>query len=341
MNRSIDCDASHRSTLLDRKVYATFCEGEGFDLAGLCLELLTEQKKTWQDLREGYEAFKEVRERDLPCTGFSVRLQHNLGRIKSSAAITGANTDERNCFLCLDHLPQDQKGILYRGDYLILCNPRPIFSHHFTVTHLDHRRQAIAGHTDTLLQLASDFGPAWTVLYNGPRCGASAPDHMHLQITPSGQMPIEKEIKEERRRSLAMRMKGVFLYRLQDLGREAILLEGGDPVAVGVAFKRLAEGLKNVLLIDEEPMINVMGCWEEGRWHLVVFPRRRHRPDVFFREGDARMVVSPGVIDMGGVLVTPREKDFKRLDAAWVKTIFGEVSMDGETIERTFRVLAG
>ncbi len=180
------------------------------------------------------------------CRGFSIRLQYNPGRIKSSLADVGErNAKERQCFLCLDHLPEGQKGILYRSEYLILCNPMPVFSSHFTISHLDHRHQAIAEHIDTLLQLMTDFGSDWTVLYNGPKCGASAPDHLHFQAGPSGKMPIEKEIQEERRLTLMTQVDSVLLYRVRDLGREVIVLEGDDPMAVSRAFKDFLNALKN------------------------------------------------------------------------------------------------
>jgi ribosomal protein S18 acetylase RimI-like enzyme len=322
-----------RSALLIQKTYTTFDGDES--LLGLCLEFLSEQKKTWQDLREGYESLKDVRERDLPCGGFSVRLQYNPRRIKSSMAdVAKKNGKERQCFLCLDNLPEDQKGILYRSDYLILCNPMPVFSSHFTVSHLDHRLQAIAENIRTFLQLMTDFGPGWTVLYNGPKCGASAPDHLHLQVAPSGQMPIEKEIKDEKRLSLVKQVDGILLYRARDLGREVIILEGDDPVGVENALKNFLNTLKEVLLINEEPMMNIAGFYEEMKWCLVIFPRRKHRPDAFFKDGDARIVVSPGVIDMGGLLIIPVEKDFERLDAVVVEGIYKEVSLEGKTIER-------
>jgi len=330
-----------RSTLLSQKTDTTFDGGESLkSLPELCLELLSRQKKAWPNLGEGYESLKDVRERDLPCKGFSVRLQYNPRRIKSSLAdVSEKNVNERRCFLCLDHLPEGQKGILLRSDYLILCNPMPVFSSHFTVSHLDHRLQVIAEHIDTFLQLMADFGPGWTVLYNGPRCGASAPDHLHFQAAPSGQMPIEKEIREGKRLTLMKQVDNVLLYHLRDLGREVIILEGNEPMAVGIAFKGFLNVLKKVLLIDEEPMMNIAGFYEERRWCLVIFPRRKHRPDAFFREGDARVVVSPGVIDMGGLLITPIEKDFDRLDAAAVEGIYGEVSLDGKTVETAIKAM--
>ena len=128
----------------------------------------------------------------------------------------------------MDHLPEEQKGILYRGDYLILCNPMPVFFPHFTVSHLDHRPQIITEQIDTFLQLIADLGPGWAVLYNGPRVttGASAPDHLHFQIIPSGRMPIEKAILEKKRLALLTPVSDCILYRVKDLGREVVVLEG-------------------------------------------------------------------------------------------------------------------
>ncbi|NWF91628.1 MAG: GNAT family N-acetyltransferase [Syntrophaceae bacterium] len=327
-----------RSILINQKVYSTFDGGEG--LSGLCLKLLAEQKETWSDLRRGCESLKEVRERDLSCAGFCVRLQYNPGRIKSSTAtVSGKDMNERRCFLCLDHLPEGQKGILYRGDYLILCNPMPVFPFHFTISHLDHRAQAIAEPVDLFLRLMADFGPGWILLYNGPKCGASAPDHLHFQAAPSGEMPIEKQVREEKRLSMLRKVDHALCYRVKDLGREVIILEGDEATVVERAFRDFLNALKKVLLTDEEPMINIAGLYEERRWRLLIFPRRKHRPEVFFREGDARILVSPGAIDMGGLLITPLEKDFIRLDAAQVESIYREVSMEEKTVEQVIEAM--
>jgi ribosomal protein S18 acetylase RimI-like enzyme len=328
-----------RSTWIHQKTYTAF-EGGEESLPGLCLKLLSEQKKSWQELREGYESLKNVRERDLSCGSFSVRLQYNPGRIKSSLADVGERrANEGRCFLCLDRLPESQKGIFYRSEYLILCNPMPVFPYHLIVSHLDHRLQAIGEHIDLFLRLMGDFGSDWMVLYNGAKCGASAPDHLHFHASPSGQMPIEKEMRAGSRITLTKQVDGALLYRLGDLGREVLLLEGDDAMAVGSAFRGLLNTLKKVLRIDEEPMMNIAGFQKEGKWRLVIFPRRKHRPEAFFRKGDARVVVSPGVIDMGGLLITPVKKDFEELGRADVEKIYKEVSLEEKTVGHVIAAL--
>jgi hypothetical protein len=329
------------AALLDKRIYATFDGGEGLrNLSGLCLDFLSAQQRAWLDLRGGCELLKGVRERTLPCRGFSVRLQHNPGRIRSSTAEVGRTEGNgRHCFLCLDHLPEDQKGILHRDEYLILCNPMPVFSPHFTVSHLDHRPQIITDQIDAFLQLITDLGSGWAVLYNGPRCGASAPDHLHFQVVPSQQMPIEKEILERKRLALVTPVGDCLLYRVKDLGREVVVLEGNGARAVMDAFRHFLDCLRKTLSTAEEPMINIAGFHKQGkgRWHLLIFPRRKHRPDAFFREENARVVVSPGVIDMGGVLITPMGKDFEQLDAASIEGIYQEVSLEEKLVEQAIQ----
>ena len=315
-------------------VYAVF-DGDrnGNRLGGLCTDLLSEQKETWANCREGYESLGKVRVRDLSCTGFSVRIQHNPGRIKSTtAAVEEKAVSERPCFLCLANLPDGQKGVLYRNGYLILCNPMPVFPPHYTVCRLDHRPQVVEENIDTLLQLAADLGGPWTVLYNGPRCGASAPDHLHFQVISSGRMPVEGEIKRDGRLHTVTESDGVSLSRLENIGREALLIQGNSLEAASQVFRDFTEALKKVLGSTVEPMMSVAGFFRDGQWRLLVFPRAKHRPDAFFREGEARLVVSPAVIEMGGVIVTPRQRDFERLNASDVENIYKEVSLDSQTV---------
>ena len=152
-------------------------------------------------------------------------------------------------------------------------------------------------------------------------------------------MPIEKEIREEKKLALIKKIDGVLLYRGMGLGREAIILEGDDPRAIERVLKDFQNALKKDLITDEEPMMNIAGFYEERKWRLVIFPRRKHRPDVFFKDGDARVVVSPGVIDMGGLLITPVKRDFEGLDATAVENIYREVSLEGKIVERAIEAM--
>jgi hypothetical protein len=312
------------------RIYETF-EGEkkGRELGELCLALLAEQKDSWTQLRQAYEALKQAKMRDLACEGFSVRLLYNPGRFRSTAApVSDADIARRPCFLCEGHLPDAQKALLYRNAYLILANPMPVIPGHFTIAHVSHRPQAIAGHVRDLLDLTADFGRDWIILYNGPRCGASAPDHLHFQAIPSGQTPIEHELREERRWARNNPCNnGVPSWRIKDMGREVIIFRGEEREA-------LVQALHRFLLVQsanrqgwEEPMLNLVAFFDDRMYTILLFPRRRHRPGVYFNEGDDRIVVSPAVVEMAGLIVTPFEKDFERLDRRTVEAIYSEVSL--------------
>ncbi len=310
-------------------VYRTF---DGDDrsqhFSALCGELLAQQRGSWPELGRAYESLRDVRSREISCSGFSVRLVFNPGRaVNTTAAVSPHDVLQRPCFLCPSSLPAQQKGILYRGEYLVLGNPRPAVPSHLTIAHLRHNPQAILEHIDKFLQIGTDLGSDWTVLYNGPRCGASAPDHLHFQAVPSGQMPIEKEIGDRATAVPVNCGNRARLYRADGLGRNVIIIEGDDVNAVGDAFREHLGAVKQESSREEEPMMNVAGSFSGAAWRLIIFPRRAHRPAAFFKEGEERIVVSPAVMEMAGIFVTPVERDFNRLDAATIESIFREVSL--------------
>jgi hypothetical protein len=332
----------NRSVALERRIYAVFDKkmASPSSLPRLCLDLIDEQRRMWPMLRQAYDDLEKTLERDVRCAGFSVRLQRNPGRISSTLApVSNSEANGRPCFLCPDNLPAEQQAILYRDQYLILPNPMPVLPFHFTIAYVRHEPQAISGRVPAFLRLMVDLGPDWTVLYNGPKCGASAPDHLHFQIIPSGRMPIEKEIREKGRCVPSGQMEGILFFRAANLGRQAVVLEGGNPVAMEHAFDALVHGLRNTLAGEAEPMVNIAGFLKEESLSLVVFPRRKHRPEAFFKSGDDRIVVSPAIAEMGGILVVPRERDFERLDDALVEAIFAEVSLGGEHVEKALEAI--
>lgn len=325
--------------LLRKVTYARFDGGEiSTPLASLCLDLLSDQIESWQMLKDACDALKSVRTRNLPSNGFSIRLYYNPGRITSTMAAVGQkDVKDRPCFLCLNNLPENQRGILYRREYMILCNPMPVFPSHLTIAHVEHRPQAISENVDTFLMLMADLGDGWVTMYNGPRCGASAPDHCHFQALPMGQMPVEQEISELARLVLVAQIDDVFVYKVNDMGREIIVFKGVNHASMTKALTMFLRALKKAVEAQDEPMVNVAGFHNGGLWHIALFPRKKHRPDVFFREDNERIVVSPAVVEMAGVLVTPMERDFNRLDAAAAEAIYREVTLDGNMVKKAIK----
>jgi hypothetical protein len=181
-----------------------------------------------------------------------------------------------------------------------------------------------------------DLGSGWTALYNGPECGASAPDHLHFQAVPSGNMPVEEEIKETKRLKNINEVDGILFSRVGNMGREVIVVEGDNPVTLAGAFRIILSALKKTLSIDVEPMVNIIGFYKGKKLCTAIFPRAKHRPDAFFKEGDDRLMVSPAVVEMGGILVTPMKKDFENMNSLIAEGIFREVSLDHKILDKTF-----
>jgi len=323
------------------RIFASF-DGSRDDpaLSGLCLDLLAQQKISWPLLRDAYAAQDSAQIREISANGFSVKLQFNPRRIISSAAaVDPASISRRPCFLCVENLPEAQKGILYRQTYLILCNPAPIFSQHYVVSNRRHIPQSIEKNMDAFLLLAKDFGSGLSVFYNGPRCGASAPDHLHFHAVPSDMMPIEKEIREDRNRILIRRLEGASILTLMSLSRPIIVVEGKELRSVETALLKAVEAMKETLPASDEPMMNLLCAYDGTQWRVLIIPRRKHRPDAYYREGDERILISPGMVDMGGLIITPVEKDFNAIDAEQIENIFKEVSMDDDTFAKIMATL--
>lgn len=327
--------------LLSRKTFIRFADGEASrSLPEHIHDLFSEQMGSWQRLQDAYEVLKTLKTRAIFFNGFSVSLYNNPGRLTSATAAVGQkDVRDRPCFLCLHNLPLEQKGILYREEFIILYNPMPVFPNHLTVAHVGHRPQSVAEYFDAFLSLAEDLGKKWTTLYNGPRCGASAPDHLHFQALPEGRLPIEHELRKSGKLILAFKTDGARIYTAQGLGREVIVLVGKDRESMIYTFKKALVSLRVAIPTDDEPMMNLAGFHDGKFWHIALFPRRKHRPDAFFREGDERVVVSPGAVEMAGVLVTPMERDYYRLDAQAVESIYQEVSLDKSTVIRAIEAM--
>lgn len=308
--------------------------GETPALSDLAAGLLKRQKADWPDLSEGYAALGAVRIREIRGDGWGVHVQFNPRRIVSTGAGVDPGTIRRRpCFLCPENLPPEQQAIAYRDDYLVLCNPMPIFPGHLTIAQRRHLPQSLRENVPAFLRLAADFGPGTTLFYNGPRAGASAPDHLHFQAAPAGLMPVEHEILDPRKRARSRRRAGATLTGMAGLGRGVLVIEGREEEAAAAMAGELIEALGRFTSSAGEPPLNLLcRCTGEG-WRLILFPRRKHRPEAYFREGVGRLLISPGAADMGGVVITAREEDFLALTPDLVSGIFREVAFDDASVE--------
>ncbi len=322
--------------MLSQKVFASFNPASSAgSLAELSISLLEDQKKKWPLLAEGYQALSLVKVREIHCAGFSTKVQWNSKRMVSTAAkVDAASIGARKCFLCLENLPQEQQGVLYGNDFIVLCNPAPIFSRHYTISHVRHVPQAIEGFIGTFLMLARDLGGRFTVFYNGPKCGASAPDHFHFQASPSGAIPVESESNEAGRRMLMRKFEKVSGFMLLNYGRGVLLFESSDADELEKCMTELFRSMRKIFSTTEEPMVNILCSFQDNAWRVIVFPRSKHRPAAYFREGDAKVLISPASVDIGGLIITPVEKDFQKVDATTIEDIFREVSVDTHILKK-------
>lgn len=301
--------------------------------------LIDQQSETWPLLRAGCDAFAQIETKRVRVEESEVVIQHNPRRIRSTAApVDKASVENRRCFLCPDNLPKEEKGIVYGDDLVILCNPFPVLDRHLSIVHCEHMPQQIEGNVEVLLSLAHDLGSSYFVLYNGPECGASAPDHLHFQACSRELLPIEEGLYEDEPVMVEdcnyceeTARNSFELFTLGGCGRSVVVFRGGnrDEVAHWVyeVIRELA------LQTDKtEPLINIICTYDPKRWTAYLFPRARHRPASFYGEGEQRLVVSPGAIDMAGVVVVPEREHFDKIDSEIVAAIFSEVSMNDEIV---------
>jgi len=296
------------------------------------------QKEEWQMLAEGIKSLETVKSKSFQFNGFKIKAQFNAGRITStSAKVDPISISERKCFLCAENLPEEQKGILYNNKYIILCNPFPIFPTHFTLTYKEHKPQRIIDTFIDMLDLSKDISKYYSVIYNGPRCGASAPDHLHFQAGNKFFMPIDDEfhqIKNEYGKEI-FEDDNLSFFAVDDGLRKFISIESPDKELVVDAFNKFYKTYSELMNEEQEPMINLVSFYEEEYgWQVIIFLRAKHRPAVFFAEDDTKMLVSPAAIDLGGVVIFPREEDYNRITKEQIAEIFKEVFVDENVLKK-------
>ena len=293
--------------------------------------LFARQLRDWDEAGRNYAALAAVDTRSLSLGEATIVLQYNPERRRSSAAaIDKQSLARRQCFLCTANQPPRQRAILWGDHYKIQVNPYPIFERHLTIADLRHLPQRLAGRVGDMLSLARAL-PGYVVFYNGPRCGASAPDHMHFQAGIKGAMPLCDELMHATTHLLADGDEG-FIGYVDLLGRCLFTIE----TTTQRTAERYALRLMDMLPVpegDSEPMVNVLCWWDasDRAWRMAVFPRSKHRPDCY-GEGDGHLLLSPGAVDMGGLWAVPERKDFDTLTSPMIQSLYDEVCMSRQEL---------
>lgn len=307
------------------------------DLGSAAHLLLESQKQTWQHLAAGYKSLETVEEKTFYFNGYRIKVQFNPGRIiSSSAKVDAASIKKRKCFLCMQNQPAEQMGILYDDDYLILANPFPIFPEHFTIPKTTHIPQQIAGNLGELLKLSRDLSSRYAAFYNGPKCGASAPDHFHFQAGNKGFMTIDDDfhqLKNEYGETL-IDDADLTITAVDDGLRRFITFESLNFNKIIDLFENFYKNYFLLVKSLEEPMMNILSYYEvEYGWRLIIFLRSKHRSSHYFAEGAKNILLSAAAVDLGGVCILPLEKDFIKITRDDLIEIFREISISKEYFE--------
>ena len=286
------------------------------------------QLELWPLARQNFRNLNDVETREL---GDLLKAQFNPSRIVSTgASISKTAIEKRPCFLCSENRPAEQIAKPLEKGYELLVNPYPILPRHFTIPSLRHQPQTILQSYPQMHRLLTVY-PELMVFYNGPKCGASAPDHAHFQATTSGMTPLEVSWQRLSRdlTPIVTLNETDSLSLLTDYVCPAFLIRTHNAVNDERLFSLLYKSLP-MQADDTEPMLNIVSWREDNDFVSVVFPRRKHRPDCYSAADDRQMLVSPGSLDMAGLLILPRRADYDNISPEQAEQILQEVAITPE-----------
>jgi ATP adenylyltransferase/5',5'''-P-1,P-4-tetraphosphate phosphorylase II len=324
-------------------------------------ELLHEQVSNWELARTNFAGLKTVRTKSFDFGDFEVKVQFNPARIVSSGAKVDAKTiAERKCFLCTENRPAEQNSV-DAGNYLVLVNPFPIFPEHFTIPRKEHVEQQIKPYFSDMLELAEALDD-YLIFYNGPRCGASAPDHMHFQAGTKDFLPLVNDYTrlKDTHAQLLVESENFQLYNFNNYLRTVYCIESTDVESAKDAFEKLYTYFTSppAPLLEErgeitlclkksfkeekdvastaplssrrgaggEVMLNIVCTFEDGKWFTFVLPRKTFRPWQYTAEGEQQLLVSPATVEMCGIFITPIEAHFEKITKEDVESILKQAS---------------
>jgi hypothetical protein len=301
--------------------------GKIYAQSKMAVALVNQQKATWELAAANYKSLKQVRTRSFDFGHFRIDCQFNPGRIRSSAANVHPDAiSSRPCFLCEAHLPPEQAGVPFGTGYTILTNPFPVFPYHLTIPFNSHIPQQISGNTGILLDLSYTLND-FTVFYNGPRCGASAPDHLHFQAGSRNVLPLEDELDSllQNHSELLIHNGKIRILAVENYLRRFICFDS-DNKELLIKYIENTIGLLS-LPGYEEPMMNILSWYRPAGWYVLLFPRILHRPREYDADEFDRLVISPAAIELGGLVILPREEDFYKLTEKNLVSVFSQITI--------------
>jgi ATP adenylyltransferase/5',5'''-P-1,P-4-tetraphosphate phosphorylase II len=297
--------------------------------------LLNHQKLNWELVKNNFGDLVNVKIKTFQFDHLQIKIQFNPSRIKStSAKVDAKSIAERKCFLCFDNLPNEQRGIKYNNDYILLCNPYPIFDQHLTIPNVNHIPQSIQENFLDLLSLSFYLRDNFFVFYNGPKCGASAPDHLHFQAGKKNVVPLENDYSALIKNfgELIVNKSEIKLIFVNHPFRPFLSIESVDKVKIHNLFGKMLNSLIIFTNSKEEPLLNVISYFEEEKWKVIIFPRETHRPKQYYAEDNSKLLISPASVDMAGLIIVPNENDFLKISKNDVEDIYKQVSLNGKKI---------
>ncbi len=301
-------------------------------------KFIKDQLSVWPLAAANYRSLKSVRTRELTVGGLPCRVQFNPERAFSTNADTRPEAiAARPCFLCADNRPPEQFHIKFEGRkgrmYNVQVNPYPIFRDHLVIVRDRHLPQAIWHHLPDMLDFAVKY-PDWTVFYNGPESGASAPDHLHFQAVPRHQLPLEAAVDAflDAPGTPLASVKDATLYRYDGYARGVFALKATTSKSLTKLFYRLLECTARPAG-ETEPRFNLFAYAKGAEWRAFVVMRSAKRSHHYDAAGEEHLTISPGAADVAGVFVTPVRVDFEKVTAARLEEILDEVTISGHEQE--------
>lgn len=300
------------------------------------------QLAKWQTARTNHEALNQIETRRFELAGYTITVQFNPARAVSTCAkVDKSSIEARKCFLCPENKPNEQDEIIISLDepFSLRINPYPILPGHLTISSLKHQDQVLADKTIRQLPgkliswLEEYFASGYVLFYNGAKCGASAPDHFHFQAVKQSDVPViqqwerlmetavrEKEIKTENGNTYSSFQITSYICPIQVF----ICNHSTD-----ILPEMINQYLESLPLHEgeSEPRYNLFAWQDKQRgFTMAYFPREEHRPACYTATGGEQLLVSPGALDMAGLLVTPRKEDFDKITESDITQIYKEVA---------------